>query len=69
MRRPSSPSTPREKAPFRHLRAIAPYALKRKGKIIAALIALVVAALDIFPDAEFVTDPAPSSSGQRAWGR
>ena len=30
---------------------------------------LVMAALDIFPDAEFVTDPAPSSSGQRAWGR
>ena len=30
---------------------------------------LVVAALDTFPDAEFVTDPAPSSSSQRAWGR
>lgn len=30
---------------------------------------LVKAALDIFPEAEFVTETAPSSPGQRAWGR
>jgi ATP-binding cassette subfamily B protein len=45
MSRTKTKMTAREKAPFRHLKAIAPYAVRRKGKIALALLALVVAAL------------------------